>query len=115
MNDNQNNSQQSFYAETQNAEVQNPDGPVNGNKKGMAIAAMVLGILSIVLCCLWYIAIPAGLIAVILGALSMKDPSSKAFAITGIITGIIGLVIGILWIVFIGALVAAASASGVYY
>lgn len=110
MNDNQNNSQQSFYAETQNA-----DGPVNGNKKGMAIAAMVLGILSVVLCCLWYIAIPAGLIAVILGALSMKDPSSKAFAITGIITGIIGLVIGILWIVFIGALVAAASASGVYY
>lgn len=46
--------------------VQTPDVP----GKGLGIASMVLGIVSLVLFCLWYMAIPCGVVGVILGAIS---------------------------------------------
>ena len=43
------------------------------DKKGFSIAALVLGIVAIVLCCIWYISIPCGILAVIFGILGIKS------------------------------------------
>lgn len=59
------------------------------DRKGFAIAALVLGIVSIVLACVWFLSIPCGILAIIFGALSLKS-SKRGFSIAGIITGIIG-------------------------
>ena len=37
------------------------------DKRGFSIAALVLGIIAIVLCCIWYISIPCGILAIIFG------------------------------------------------
>ncbi|WMJ24358.1 DUF4190 domain-containing protein [Paludicola sp. MB14-C6] len=63
-------------------------------KKGMAIAALVLGICSIVFSCAWYLAIPAAIIGIILGVLGMKT-SGKTMAIVGIVLSAIGIICGI--------------------
>lgn len=61
---------------------------------GLAVASMVLGIISLLLgCCFWYITIPAAIIAVILAAVSMsKKMGGKGMAITGLVTSIISLI-----------------------
>ena len=60
------------------------------DKKGLAIAAMVLGILSIVFFCEWYISIPCAVLAIIFGILALKY-SKKGMAIAGISTGVVGI------------------------
>ena len=37
------------------------------DRKGFAIAALVLGIVSIVLACVWFLSIPCGILAIIPG------------------------------------------------
>lgn len=61
---------------------------------GLAVASMVLGIISLLLgCCFGYITIPAAIIAVILAAVSMsKKMGGKGMAITGLVTSIISLI-----------------------
>jgi hypothetical protein len=56
---------------------------------GLGIASMVLGICSLVLFCAWYIAIPCAILAVVFGAVSMKNPRAKGFAIAGLTCGLI--------------------------
>ena len=77
-----------------------PAGAPNPNN-GMAVAALVLGILTFV--CLGPI---AGVLAVIFGFLGMKKANEmggtgKGMAIAGIILGIVGTVISILLLVFV--------------
>lgn len=61
---------------------------------GLAVASMVLGIVSLLLgCCFWYITLPAALIGVVLAAISLaKHHGGKGMAITGLVTSIISLV-----------------------
>lgn len=59
-------------------------------KSAMPVAAMVLGIISIVFDLFWYISIPTGILGIVLGAKSAKKLGSK-MGKTGVITGIIGL------------------------
>lgn len=67
---------------------------------GFAIAALVLGIVSLVLWCFWIVSIPCSVLALIFGILAIKKPG-KGMAIAGIITGAIALAI---WVVaFCGA------------
>ncbi len=61
-------------------------------KKGLCIASMVLGIVTLVLFCVWYISIPCGILAIVFGALGVKT-IDKGMAIAGIVTGAIGLFI----------------------
>jgi len=82
---------------------------------GMAIASMVLGILSILFGWIpiigfvsWVLA-PLGLI---FGFISMGKPTGKGFAITGLITSAIGLLICILWVIGIGAAMSQAAVTG---
>lgn len=70
----------------------------NEEKKGLSIASMVLGIVSIVLCCIYYISIPSSILAIIFGAIGMKK-GGKGMAIAGIVCGIIGLALYILAVI----------------
>lgn len=72
----------------------------NTKINGFNIASLVLGIVSIVLWCMWFISIPCSILALIFGILGIKK-QGKGMAIAGIITGAISLVI---WVVlFFGA------------
>ena len=70
------------------------------NRKGLAIAAMVLGIVSIVFFCVWYISIPCAILAIIFGILSIKS-TRRGMAIAGISTGAVGFVLMLLLYAFI--------------
>lgn len=60
------------------------------NNNGLSIAALTLGIISIVFFAFIYISIPTGILAIVYGAKSHKGKS-------GIITGIIGITICVIW------------------
>lgn len=77
--------------------IENKETEVINNEKtsGLSIAAMVLGIVSIVTWCSWFISIPCSMLALIFGIISVKKPG-KGMAITGIVTGSIVLLIWVL-------------------
>lgn len=86
-----NNFQQPQY---QQPVYQQPMMPQEPKKSaGLAIASMVLGIISLVSCCWPYVAIVLALLAVIFGAVSLaKKMGGKGMAIAGLVCGIIGLI-----------------------
>lgn len=67
---------------------------------GLSIAALVLGIVSMVLWCAWFISIPCSILALVFGIIGVKKPG-KSMAIGGIVTGSIALAIWV--ILFVGA------------
>lgn len=74
--------------------------PGSNQSVGLAVASMVLGILSIILFCLWFVSIPLGIVAVILGFIAKGkadrgEAGGKGLALTGMICGAIGLLIAI--------------------
>lgn len=71
--------------------MENDKKQVN-DKKGFSIAALVLGIVAIVLSCIWYISIPCAILAIVFGILGIKS-SKKGMSIAGITTGAIGMFI----------------------
>ena len=67
--------------------------------QGLAIASLVCGIVSLIGCCAWFIMLPVGLVAVVLGFVALSkvknDPAryaGKGMARAGVITGILGLI-----------------------
>jgi hypothetical protein len=67
----------------------------------MPIAALVLGIVGLVLSlipCLGMYALPLTLLAIILGALGMKDAAGRGLAIAGLACGIIGTCAAAWWL-----------------
>lgn len=68
--------------------------------QGLAITSLVLGILAIITCLVWYIGIVLGVLAIIFGAVSVKKRGRKK-AIAGIVTGSVGVVLSLLivWLV----------------
>lgn len=79
--------------------------PRQQEAKGMSIASMVLGIISLVLFCIWYLSIPLAIVGLVLGILGRKK-GGKGMATAGIICSIIALV---LTVVFVGIFIAAFS------
>jgi len=91
-----------------------PGGPPYGGPQatgqgtnGKAIASLVLGICSIVLC----LGFLAGIPAVILGRMAKREiaegnGTGEGLATGGLITGIIGIVLGVLWLLYIILVVA---------
>ncbi len=71
---------------------------VENKKKNFSIAALVLGIVALVLSCIWYISIPCAILAIIFGVLGLKS-SKRGMSVAGITTGAIGMVLSILLIV----------------
>lgn len=82
---------------------ENTQGEVNdvqsgkGQKKGLGIASMICGIVSIVtICCSSFLPfVPAilGIVAIVLGIIQIVKNESKGMAIAGIICGAVGLLI----------------------
>ena len=95
---------------------------VTGSNSGVAIAALVLGIvaalLSVLCGALFFLAVPAGIVAAVLGfvglnqANKLNPPGPKAMAISGIVLGIAALVISAGWFVLLVAAGSASSSSG---
>lgn len=72
---------------------------VQKNKNGFCIASMVLGIIALVLCCVFYISIPCAIVAIVFGVIGLKA-EKKGMAIAGVITGSIGIVLAIAFVIF---------------
>lgn len=69
----------------------------NGGK-GLSIASMVLGIVSVVLCCLWYVSLPCAILAIIFGVIGKKR-DGRGMAIAGLVLGIIAIALYVLAVV----------------
>ena len=65
------------------------------NKMVSHIISLVLGIISLVTTFFWYISLPAGITAIVLGAKSYRK-QGKALGLAGMITGIVGVTICLL-------------------
>lgn len=56
---------------------------------GLAVTALVLGIIGLVLFAVPFIPYPLAILAIIFGLIGMKKQVKKGFAVTGLVTGII--------------------------
>jgi len=72
---------------------------------GLAVASMVLGIISLVICAYWYISLPCSIIGLSLGAVARKKPGrpGNGMAVAGIVTSIIALVLSALVLIGVSA------------
>jgi len=68
-----------------------PREPRGQQADGMAVAALVLGIVAFPLLCCWPVSIPLALLATILGSIGMKSESGKGMATAGLVLGILAL------------------------
>ncbi len=98
----------STYEQTQsydqNAYYAAPDAG-EGGSKGLAIASLVCGIISLLCSCCGWLGIIVSVAAVVLGIVSItKKEDGKGMAIAGIICGGVGLLIGIV-VLIMGAAV----------
>jgi RsiW-degrading membrane proteinase PrsW (M82 family) len=71
---------------------------------GMAVAALVLGILALVLFFIWFLAPIMGLLAIIFGAVGISKANKiggkgKGMAIAGLVCGVIGMLLSIVLVV----------------
>ena len=62
----------------------------NNNRIISHIISLVLGIISVITTLFWYISLPAGITAIVLGAKSYKKEGKK-LGLAGLITGIVGV------------------------
>jgi hypothetical protein len=74
--------------------------PPPAKPMGLAVTSMILGILSIPICCLWFISAPLGIVAIVLGIMAKNaadrgEAGGRGMALTGIITGAIGALLAI--------------------
>ena len=92
----------------------NQGGYVQAQSNGLAVASLVLGILSILFVWIPFIGLVSWILApigLVLGLVALNKPFGKGMAIAGSICSGIGLLGCIGWVVLIGA--AAAAGSGV--
>ncbi len=90
--------QQNFHNSAQDLGTQQPDGgymEVKSNKRGFAVASLILGIVSVVCCCISYAGLAMAILAIIFAVVSKRkmgyfDP----LAVAGLILGIVGTVFG---------------------
>ena len=85
---------------------------------GLSIASMVLGILSILCCLVWYVGGFFAIVGLILGIVAKtKKCAGKGMALAGIICSVLGLLIAAvtLVVVIIGVVTNAAATASYYY
>ena len=78
--------------------------PPQGASVGLAIASMVLGILSLLCFCAWYISLPLGVIAIVLGVIAKNQADrgqagGRGMALAGLICGSIAVLLAIILLV----------------
>jgi len=67
-------------------------------KKGLSITAMILGIVSIVLCKMVFLSVPCAILAIVFGVIENKK-HKNGFAKSGFILGIISVIITIVTLI----------------
>lgn len=68
---------------------------------GFAIASMVLGILSLVLCCIAYLSLVLGIIGIVLAVISLrKQAPGKGMAIAGLVCSLISVSLFLVFLIF---------------
>ena len=72
--------------------------------KGLSIASMVLGIVSLVFYCFWFVSVPGAILAIIFGFIGMKR-AGRGMAIAGLVLGIVTLVVLAVTMMAAGAIV----------
>lgn len=107
--ENQNGANPCSYGGNGSQNIGGQDGRKNNTVSGLSIASLVLGILSLVLCCnpikiLGLIIVPlqfvCALLAIIFAAITIKKPP-KGFAIAGLVTGIVSMALFVFVVVFV--------------
>lgn len=69
-----------------------------GNRlNGKAVASLIVSCISVINCCIWYLAILCAVIGIVLGVLALRDGSKKQqdLAVAGIVVGGVGLALGV--------------------
>lgn len=73
----------------------------NKTNNGMAIAAMVCGIVSVVLCWLSFVGLAAGIVGLVLSVMARKKvapgQNGSGMVTAGLVCSIIGIVLGGIW------------------
>src|SRR4051794_17998805 len=93
--------------ETLMTQMPPPTGPVAygaptpSQSTGLAVGSLICGIVSIVLFCMWFISIPAGLVAIALayvarGKIARGEAGGAGLAKAGLICGIVGVALAAL-------------------
>ena len=90
-----------FNNETFNYTPQ-PEQPQKDPGHGLAIASLVLGILSILSCCCTYLAIILGVVGIVLAIISLAG-KMETMATVGMILSILGVVIAVGMIIWSAA------------
>ncbi|MFX3675254.1 MAG: DUF4190 domain-containing protein [Paenisporosarcina sp.] len=76
----------------------------NIDANGLAVTAMILGILGVVLNIIPFLPYALSVLAIIFGAIGLVNPAKNGMAIAGIILGIVGMGMKFLFWVLIGSL-----------
>ncbi len=66
--------------------------PAEPEKKGFAIAALVLGIVGLIAWCLPILGYPVGIVGIIMGIVGLQKTSKKGMCIAGIIMSAVCLI-----------------------
>lgn len=69
-----------------------------GNRlNGKAVASLIVSCISVINCCIWYLAILCAVIGIVLGVLALRDGNKKQqdLAVAGIVVGGVGLALGV--------------------
>jgi hypothetical protein len=79
-----------------------PFGATTERESSFAIASLVCGICSIVLGCVWWIGVPAGVVGIVLAVKGMRS-NLRGLGIAGLVTSIVGLAwagsVAVLWLI----------------
>ncbi|MBP5773012.1 MAG: DUF4190 domain-containing protein [Eubacterium sp.] len=73
---------------------------MNTNKHGYAVASLVLGILSIVFSCCWYIGLVLGIVGLVLAAVAKSTGNQESICTAGLVLCIIGSAFGVISLLF---------------
>lgn len=86
----------------------NFNGSQDQGGAGFSIASMVLGILSLVLCCIPYLPTVLGIIGIVLAVISLrKQAPGKGMAIAGLVCSLITVALFLIGLIFGAAITSA--------
>jgi phosphate/sulfate permease len=86
------------------AQIPSYQTPQPSQSQGMSVASLVLGIIALVLFCVWYISIPCAVIAIVLGSMAggkarRGEGGGAGLARAGVICAIVAVALDILIII----------------
>lgn len=72
---------------------------INKTKHGFAVASLVLGIVSVVLCCCTWVGVICGIVGLVLSILARKAGNTETICKAGLILSIVGLALSVILLI----------------